>query len=55
MGLEDNNQPGRPRVGLLWVESEPHAATDRQVSLSELVIRATPAQEENGPATVSEL
>lgn len=53
--LEDSNQPGRPGVGLLLVQSQPHAATDRQISLPELVIRATPAQEENSPAIASEL
>lgn len=37
----DNNQPGRPGVGLLEEESEAHAATDRRVSLSDLMIRAT--------------
>lgn len=52
MGLEDSNQPRRPGVGLLSVESEACAATDRQVLLSELRIRATAAQEENGPASV---
>lgn len=55
MELEDDNQPGRPGVVLLLVESAPYAPTDRQVSLPEPMVRATPTQEENSPTAVSKL